>query len=72
MYSMTKIKKSITINADLDNALGRLSTRLDQSNSQLIELILRKDDRIDALLTQLNNMDEMPDHTPELNRKITA
>lgn len=69
---MTKIKKSITINADLDNALGRLSTRLDQSNSQLIELILRKDDRIDALLTQLNNMDEMPDHTPELNRKITA
>lgn len=56
---MTKIKRSYTINADLDNAIGRLSTRLGQSNSQLVENILRKDQEIDKLLKQIRAMEEM-------------
>lgn len=67
---MTKIKRSYTINADLDNAIGRLSTRLGQSNSQLVENILRKDQEIDKLLKQIRAIEEMPDYTPELNEEI--
>jgi len=69
---MTKIKRSYTINPDLDNAIGRLSTRLDQSNSQLIENILRKDQEIGKLLEQIQAMEEMPDYAPKLKKKIPA
>lgn len=67
---MTKIKRSYTINTDLDNAIGRLSTRLGQSNSQLVENILRKDQEIDKLLKQIRAIEEMPDYAPELNEEI--
>jgi len=70
---MTKIKRSITINADLDNAIGRLATVLDQSNSQLIENILRKHPKIDMILNELQMAEEMPDYIkPELKRKVPA
>jgi len=69
---MTKIKRSYTINPDLDNAIGRLSTKFGQSNSQLIENILRKDQELGKLLEQIHAMEEMPDYIPKLNKKIPA
>jgi len=79
---MTKIKISSTINADLHNVIGRLATKLGQSNSQLIENILRKDPKISAMLAELQQAEEIPDYVipkkanqlkePELNSKLTA
>lgn len=70
---MTKIKRSITINADLDNAIGRLATRIGQSNSQLIENILRTDDRINKLTTEFQTADEIPDYNSiPIPKKIPA
>jgi len=70
---MTKIKTSITINADLANAIGRLATVLGQSNSQLIENILRKHPKIDMILNELQMAEEMPDYIkPKLKREVPA
>ena len=69
---MTKIKRSYTIDLDLDNAIGRLATRLEQSNSQLIGNILRKDPEIEKLLKQIHSIKDMPDYTPEINGEILA
>jgi hypothetical protein len=69
---MTKIKRSYTIDLDLDNAIGRLASRLGQSNSQLIGNILRDDPEMKQLLKQIHTMKEMPDHMPELNGEITV
>lgn len=69
---MTKIKRSYTIDMDLDNAVGRLATRLGQSNSQLIGNIIRNDKKITEMLEQLYSIKSMPDYTPKQNEKITA
>ena len=69
---MTKIKRSYTIDLDLDNAIGRLATRLEQSNSALIGHILRDDPEIKKLLEQIRAAPRMPDFSPELNGEITA
>jgi hypothetical protein len=69
---MTKIKRSFTIDLDLDNAIGRLATKLGQSNSQLIGNILRKDPEIEKLIDQIHNMQEMPDYTPKIKKAILA
>lgn len=80
---MTKVRKSITINADLENVIGRLATKLDQSNSQLIENVLRNDPQLNKMLAELQSAEEIPDFAtpdittpditaPELNSKLTA
>ena len=67
---MTKIKRSYTIDLDLDNAIGRLATILGQSTSSLIGNILRDDPEIKKLLQQLHATQDMPDYTPKLNGKV--
>ena len=70
---MTKIKRSITINADLDNVTARLATILGQSKSQLIENILRIDPKINKMLIELRTAEEPPAYQiSEVNTPLTT
>lgn len=64
---MTKIKRSITISAELDNVISRLGSKLDQNTSELIEFRLREDPQIKEMLQNLRAASD----PPLLKRKIT-
>jgi hypothetical protein len=57
---MTKIKRSITISAELDNVIARLATKLDQNTSELIEFRLREDPQIKEMLQKLRSSSDPP------------
>jgi hypothetical protein len=59
---MTKIRSSYTLNIDLNNAIGRLATQLGQSNSQLVENILRENEHLRKLAYEFTMAKEMPDY----------
>jgi hypothetical protein len=70
---MTKIKSSYSLNADLNNAIGRLATQLGQSNSQLVENILRENEHLRKLAYEFALAKEMPDYElKEKNKHIPA
>lgn len=70
---MTKIKRSYTINADLDNAIGRLANRLGQSNSQLVENTLRSNESINKLIIEFQMAEDIPDYNnKQISNKIPA
>lgn len=67
---MTKIKRSITISAELDNVISRLSSRLDQNTSELIEFRLREDPQIKDMLQRLRNASDPPSLKKRISKPI--
>ena len=57
---MTKIKRSITISAELDNVVARLASKLGQNTSEFIEFRLREDRQIRDMLHELRAATEPP------------
>lgn len=69
---MTKIKRSITISAELDNVLSRLASRLDQNTSELIEFRLREDPQIKDMLQKLRMASDPPSFKKQVAKPISS
>ena len=67
---MTKVKRTITISAQLDNVVSRLSSKLDQSASEFIEYTLRDEEQIKELLKILRKASDPPTHKLQKIKKV--
>jgi len=68
---MTKIKRSITISAELDNVVSRLSSKLGQNTSEFLEFRLREDDQIKKMIQKLRIASDPPTNEQKI-RKLTT
>ncbi len=69
---MTKIKRSVTISAELDNVISRVASQLQQSTSQLIEFRLREDPQIKTMLDQLRKASDPPSNEIRKRKVLPA
>lgn len=69
---MTKVKRSVTLSAQLDNVISRLSSKLGQNTSEFIEYTLREDQQIKEYLKILRSASDPPSNLQEQKEQIPA
>ena len=69
---MTKVKRSITISAELDNVISRLASKRRQNTSEFIEYVLRENPKIGEMLQLLRKATDPPTNNLEEKKPMLA
>ncbi len=67
---MTKIKRTVTLSAELDNVISMLASTSNQNASEFIEYRLREDEQIKRILLKIRNAKDPPHY--EMEKKIVT
>lgn len=67
---MTKVKRSITISAELDNVTSRLASILEQTTSEFLEIRLREDPQISEMIKKLRIASDPPTITKKIEKEV--